>query len=475
MVAAARARQLRLHAIGALVLLALALAAVAPAGAHAAASIGLSTGTFKFNTIPDKTLKGDLFVSNEGDRPITVLVYSADIVPDAKGVPQFVKPRPGVQPQSNSPASWTEIRVPDSTRIINNAPYLELDIGERSHVFFEIEVPPKSPPGDYSQAIFFEMFGLEARRGTTSRIGGRLGCRIQVRVQGKIVENVSVRPFAVGDFVFGSALPYSFTINNDGNIDHDFASTLQLLSSDEDVKQRVVVGKSDYVYARSKKVFNGKAPLRDMGLGKYTAELRVSYLKETPAGAGKTSRARTEIVGTRDFYVIPMWAVVLLLVLLVVIIFVLITIPLRRRRRRRAQLGGAPSGPAGPGPGRQPQPPAQPQGPPISAATGISPGEPPESEPAVWEASSTEEAAPTGAAAPEAEAAPAREAPAEEPILPAEVMPEEEEPPAEEAPEEERPMAETPVSQAETEGPDWRRSWGEVKHYGPPSGSEKEE
>lgn len=409
-----------------------------PARADAAAAIGLSAGTFKFSTVQDRTLKGDLYVSNEGDTPIQVLIYTSDIVPNAKGVPQFVMPKRGTIPLMRSPASWTTVNAPESTRIINNAPYLVLKVGAKSHVFFQIDVPRGVPAGDYSEAIFFEMFNLgRGARGTTSKIGGRLGCRVQIRVQGKIAENVSIRPFSVGSIVFGSVLPYSFTIHNDGNIDHNFATSLQLLDSDEQVKRKVVIGKADYIYASSKKVFGGKAPVAGMGIGRYTAELRTSYLKEALEAGGRVSRTKTDIVKQRTFYVVPFYFLIPLLILLILLLLFLATIPARHRRRAKRQEppmpGQWPAAPPPGGPG-----PAAPVEPPAPVAQGQ------------WQ--------------------PAPEPPPEEVRVP-------EPTPAPEEVVEEKAPEQPPAAPADDkpEAPKRKPRWGEVRHYGPGSSPERED
>lgn len=489
-----------------LVLLVLMLAsAVAPPCARASSAIGLSAGLFEFSTVKGRTLKGDLYVSNEGDTPIQVLVYTSDIVPDAKGVPQFVRPAAGVQPTSDSPASWTTVKAPDSTRIINNAPYLALAVGERSHVLFQIDVPDAVQPGDYSEAIFFEMFNVGKAKGTTSRIGGRLGCRVRVRVQGKITESVSVRPFGVGAVALGPTLPYDFTINNGSNIDHEFASTLQILDSDEQVRQKVVVGKADYVYARKKKVFEGRAPLTGVGMGKYTAELRVSYFKESMGAGGKIDKTRAEIVKQRIFYVVPYSLVIPVAVAVLALLLFVLTIPARRRRREARREPGPTAVGEVPGPTAVGEAPAEA---PVEwqGQAPIREQPPVQEQPTVREQPPEETWWTDRSAAPEAPAEPdvpvepeqpitsELDAPAQEEILPeeeaGEVAAVEEEASPEgaakaeaadqEAPEAEPAEEETPEKPGEEPGeepgqepPDWKKSWGSDKYYGPGSGGDE--
>jgi len=467
-------------------MLGILLACVLPVPASAATSIGLSAGSFKFNTTGGNTLNGDLYVSNEGETPVQVLVYTTDVRPNAKGTPEYVKPVAGIQPTSNSPASWTTIKVPDSTRIINNAPYLALAVGEQSHVFFTIKVPEKAPAGDYSEVIFFEMFNLGGGTGATSRIGGRLGSRIQVRVQGKLVENVSVRPFSVGSVAFTPTLPYSFAISNGGNLDHEFTSRLQLLDADEEARQTVQVGKSDYIYARSRKVFDGRVPLKGLGLGKYTAELTVSYMKETMGADGKVTRAKDEILKKREFYVVPYTLLIPVLVALLALILFLVTIPARRRRReRRGQAvagvppvgGQAPEGieaasvapaqpaPVTPSPEPTPEPVAEP-----TTESAMEPTPEPVAEPTTESAMEpTPEPAPEPTPEPAAEPGPERSFSEEEEE--SREMPETAEEAAETA-EEAAPSREAPEKETilpKEERPKRRPSWGKSKYYGPGS------
>lgn len=449
-----------------------------PPRAQATSAIGLSTGTFKFNTIHGKTLNGDLYVSNEGDTPVQVLVYSSDIVPNAKGVPQFVLPKRGTMPTSRSPASWATINAPDSTRIINNAPYLRLGVGERSHVFFTIDVPRDASAGDYSMAIFFEMFNVGGTKGNVSRIGGRLGCRVQVRVQGRIFDNVSVRPFTLGNVIFGSTLPYSFTIHNDGNIDHEFASTLQLLSTDEEMKQRAVIGKADYIYARGRKPFEGRLALGNVGLGKYIGELHVAYVREALGPGGELSGAKADIVKQRTFYVVP-WSFLVPLVAVVLVLIALVGAVLARRSRRRAQQaplmfppGGGPARGPGPGPGGgagwEPPGPMVPQPPQATAIFESDPVQAEAMQAAVptaggWTEDGTDVMTDAASVPPPEEYAMRTQAAGEVDLT-------------REEPEEETILAEEPPDAGDggSDEPLWKKQWGRVSYYGPGRGPDSD-
>ncbi|RJQ55556.1 MAG: hypothetical protein C4521_02155 [Actinobacteria bacterium] len=453
----------RLRPFALFLLCTLALTAVLPPSAYPSSSIGLSAGTYKFSTLHGKSLKGDLFVSNEGDRPIQVLVYTADVKTNEKGIPQFILPERGTHPSSNSPASWTTINAPDSTRIINNAPFLKLQVGERSHVFFTVDVPDKAPAGDYSFVIFFEMFNIGGSKGTSSRIGGRVGCRVRVRVQGKIVEAVSVRPFSVGGIVFGSELPYDFTVVNGGNVDHDFDSRLQLLTLNEEGKASMTIAKSDYIYARGKKRYSGSVPVRRLSLGKYVAELHVSYIKESMDKAGRITKSKDELVKTREFWVLPFSVTIPLAVLLLALVAAIGIAVTRRRRRQplphadQPQVMPPPHAPAWP---PEPAPPASTGfgfgslAEPAMAGGDVGVGLPIEMT-GYSEAGEAEfEAEKTGEVEAEtaAQEAAGREEPEEDPIL-----------------------FDAPKDAEERS--EWKKSWGKISYYGPkpPSNKDPEE
>lgn len=286
--------------------LVLLLGALVPGSAYAERTIALNTGTVELALAPGGRAAETIRVANNGDEPLKALLYTSDVRYDEQGQPTYVKPTGEAGEFLRSPASWMSLRAPDATKIIANTPYIELDPGQEIEIGFEMTVPANATPGDYNSIIFFEMFdAADPETGTTSRISGRIGARIVLRVIGDIVDEIDVAPFSVRGFVIGNVVPYSFRVTNEGNIDKRYVPDLVVLDGNESERMRSTVETSAVVYAQNQREYVGGLKLENAGFGRFTMRVEVNYDKETGAEAGTVIPERVR--KDRTFWVIPLW------------------------------------------------------------------------------------------------------------------------------------------------------------------------
>jgi uncharacterized protein YndB with AHSA1/START domain len=300
-------RSARLRQAFALVMtLALALPFVLPAPALASKTVGISSPKFEFNVASGQSGKGELYVINDGTEPIKVMVYTANQKTDAKGQISFEVPRIGA-PGDPGPAAWFRMQMPEDSKSFGNTPYVELAPKQRVLVKFDFEVPPGVTAGDHQVVIFFEMFDFAQGGGMLSTVTGRVGSRVRIRVQGTLVEKMSVQPFSVREVVIGELMPWSFVARNDGNVDKQVAARLALLDSSENEVVASVVTSETPMYARTMLEKAGTMTLTGAGIGRYTARLTMTYPSE-PDDRGET--VPKEVVKDRPVWVFPLWLVI---------------------------------------------------------------------------------------------------------------------------------------------------------------------
>jgi hypothetical protein len=294
--------------------MAFAVACTTATSAFAARTIALSSGTVELSLASGGVARERFMVANNGDEPLKAMVYASDIIYDKKGVPTYKKPTGTPGELLKSPASWLTLRLPASTQLLANTPYIELEPGEEMELNYEMKVPANATPGDYNSVIFFQMFETDsAEPGASSTVSGRIGARIVVRVKGEVVDRLDLAPFAVRNFVIGDTVPYSFTLTNKGNIDKRFVPSLVVLDSSEKERMRTVVETSSVIYAQNSREYAGVVPLEGVSFGKLTMRAEVSYEKETES----TSSANLPEVLSKErtFWVVPTWVVVVVVLL----------------------------------------------------------------------------------------------------------------------------------------------------------------
>ncbi len=288
---------------------------VAPSAALAEKTIALSTGTFDLALAPGQSANDGLKVANNGDEPITALVYTADVEIDEDGNQTYTRPSPTPENYLASPASWIRLKVPDTTKIVANTPYLEMAPGDELPVDFELVVPQGAAPGDYNTVVFFEMFEFdEGSEGSVSKVSGRIGARIDLRVVGEVVDNITLTDLSARTFVIGDTTPFAVRVSNEGNIDKKIDVRLVLLGAGESEEWSQVLEEQANVYAQRERFYDGAVAFDGVGFGRYTFRAVMDYNKEVGDGEG-TVIPETATV-ERELWVIPLWLAITALVII---------------------------------------------------------------------------------------------------------------------------------------------------------------
>ena len=309
----------------------LGVALLVPVPAQAARTLALSAGSFKFEVSPGQSGDGEVLAINEGDEELNVLVYVADQTVSDDGKVDFVTPnRDNLQQSLSGPSGWVRIEMPERAKAVGNTPYIVLKPGERVPVKFAFDVPAETPSGDHNTVLFFEMFTFEnGTEGVTSKVQGRVGSRLKVRVKGTIIERLVASPFWVKSFVTSPDVPFRFTIANDGNIDKRVNAAISLLDRNGEVRLRSDVATDAVLYAGTQRRITGEMTPEGTLIGPFTVRLNVDYEKETEEGGPGS------IVEERAVWIVPMWLAIAAAGLLVfVLLWMVWRIAIRAARRK---------------------------------------------------------------------------------------------------------------------------------------------
>jgi len=325
----------------AVLLVALLFALGAPATAYAEKTIGLSSGTFEFTVEPGQNGEGEVVVSNDGDEPLKALVYVSDLTVSETGEQTFTTPDRQNATSQATPATWFRIYMPADSKAVGNTPYLELEPGEKIPIAFEFAPPGGTAPGDHNVVIFFEMFEFAGEtEGAGAQVSGRLGTRVALRVNGQVVEKLTIRPFEVPGFVIGREVPFRFVVKNEGNLNKRVEVTAAVLSRSQTAVVQSVVATDTTIFPGSGREFTGSLVTGGSGIGPHTVEVKVTYLQD---GAQFPS----ELVETRSVWLIPLWLVVLVGF---IVVYTLGYLVYRARRGRGPRRPREPKGPSDPRP-----------------------------------------------------------------------------------------------------------------------------
>jgi hypothetical protein len=243
--------------------------------------------------------------------------------------------------------------------------------GDELPVDFELVVPAGATPGDYNAVIFFEMFEFDqGNEGSVSRVSGRIGARIDLRVVGEIVDDITLSDLSARTFVIGDTTPFAVRVSNDGNIDKKIDVRLVLLGAGESEEWSQVLEEQANVYAQRERFYDGAVAFDGVGFGRYTFQAVMDYNKEVGDGEG-TVIPETDTV-ERELWVIPLWLAITALVIVgIPLVYLTYRISTRgaregrepSRRKRRSDRGtsastdrretAADTGDSGAAPGKQ--------------------------------------------------------------------------------------------------------------------------
>lgn len=320
------------------------IAALTPTMAFAERTIGLSSGTFRFDVEAGEDSSGTVYLSNDGDEDVRVLVYAADQEVDESGNLAYDAPTRADITQLDRPSSWISVKMPSDSKSLGNVPYIELKPGERVPISFSITVPTSIQPGDHNLLLFFEMFDRSGQQeGAATVVSGRIGSRITMRVKGELFSRITMRPFEVPAFVIGSSVPYRAVVNQDGNIDQRVSMAAALRNrSGNDIASQTPID-SLLVFAGESREASGSLTGNGPLFGSYTVAVDLTQVDDEGRPLDQGADTITE---ERSVFMVPLWAVIAAGALLVLVMGWVIWAFGRRSGKAKAQMAAKTEPPA---------------------------------------------------------------------------------------------------------------------------------
>lgn len=291
--------------------------------------ISLTPGLFEFSAPPGAEVSNTFLVKNEGDKALShVFVYATNVEVNKEGKEIYELPRPE-ESIINSPASWIYVKVPDPTKILGNIPFLSVNVNEEKRVQFVIKIPEKTPPGDYTLIVFFETREMETGGKTATSVGARVGCRIKIRVQGEIIEDISINSLKINRFSIGGTIPYEFSLVNNGNVDAPGSLKVYLSTLGGSKIYKKTIQKNTYLYAKSKLDYTSAIKSSNQGLGLRNFSVVFDYKN----AAGKNESIKV----TKKYFAIPLYFFYMCLIVLAGgVLFISFYLDSKLRKRGKA-------------------------------------------------------------------------------------------------------------------------------------------
>ena len=122
-------------------------------------------------------------------------------------------------------------------------------------------------------------------------------------MDGEIIEKVEVAPFTIPGYVLGTAVPYSFTVNNEGNVDQRVDVRMVELDSSGAEVSATEITSDTALYATSSLQKSGAIEDGATRIGRANYRLVVSYPSQATGANGLIKTTEEE----RAVWVIPAW------------------------------------------------------------------------------------------------------------------------------------------------------------------------
>ena len=323
----------------ALALLLLVIVLALPSSAFASRTLGLSSGVFKFDVKAGSVATGVAVVSNDGTERLNVLVYAGDQAVDSKGNVTYSVPTAGVV--TTAPSSWAALTLPPNTLPFGEKRYMVIKPGEHVPVKFAFTVPPDIPSGDHTVLVFFETFDLpQPGQALQSKVSGRIGARVTLRVNGPIIQKIYVEPFTVPAIVFSGDVPYAFGVHNVGNVDVRIGARSSLVDPLGNIAAQKIAADGHLVFAGTNYETTGTLTAEKLLVGPCRLRLEVVPVDDNGNAINPGTNTIYEV---RDVWVLPWWFIITVGVILVILIGLLTWWLLRRSSRRRSRSAEAAS------------------------------------------------------------------------------------------------------------------------------------
>lgn len=296
--------------------------------AKAEQTITLTNAGFEYTLPPGGEISDQIIVSNDGSDPMSrVFIYVVKAVTDEKGKETYELPEMG---NRNDLTAWIKIESSDNMKIYQNKSYIDLSELDASYpIDFRIEVPESAPAGDYVAVIFFEIDNNDQAGGGEAAIGGRIGAKVRLRVEGEIIQNVRSEEIQIPFISLTNNIYYSNLLSNQGNIDVFVTPEYKILSSSGKILEEGILSMNGGIIAEEDKLlmeenggmripanteinFNNIYNPKWYEFGRRTINLTYGYYNES-------SKQQDYIEKEAIFWIIPWWLCLPVLILVYMI------------------------------------------------------------------------------------------------------------------------------------------------------------
>ncbi len=249
----------------------------------------------EYSVDPGKTLKGELFLQNEG--LVTQKLYPSfeRFTENSSGQKNFTK-------EESDLSAW-----------FNIAPSITLQSKESRQIPFTVRVPKNAPPGGHFAVIWWSSSPPKGERGQVS-IVTRAGILVYLTVSGDIKEAGSIKDFYPSTRFFTS-IPLNFSIifENSGNSYLKPAGTLKIKNLFGGTVMEAPVNEfGSNIFPQVSKSFNITFNPNGFFFGPYRATLELNY--------GTQQQTVTKNVW---FFILP-WGTLITLIIFLALMFLVI-------------------------------------------------------------------------------------------------------------------------------------------------------
>lgn len=252
-----------------------------------------SISPLKYTISLDPNDSKDLVVTVKNDSNI-----NKEYVAVVAGVQQDDLGRSVIKSNSDIAESWIKYQ---NKKIV-------LAGGKAGELIFTINIPKNVPPGAHYIAI-------GAQEKSESNVGSQLMTMVVLQVAGTAKESLIIEKFVpTKNYFFNDEFKYLLQLKNIGNVDLSLNGKLQIYNFKNNVVNTSPINLGNKLFAQSNRTAQISPYLENKFLlpGYYRSMLVVDY--------GLTKQ---QVIGSVDFWYLPVWSFYLLFGLLLILFFVI--------------------------------------------------------------------------------------------------------------------------------------------------------
>jgi len=193
---------------------------------------------------------------------------------------------------------------------------------------FTLSVPKDAEPGGHYGAVFFADAPPDIESGTSQvALSSMIGTLILAKVPGDVVESGLVQDFTSDQFLYlKNKVALDLRLTNTGNVHFKPSGEILIKNIFGSVVEQVSLNKENgNVLPSSTRKFSTNWDSKKFLFGRFTAEAKILY------GDNKTLSSKT------SFWIIPLWAIIVLFSLIVIIVVLIILSITRKKRKNKVK------------------------------------------------------------------------------------------------------------------------------------------